>query len=78
MKIGETINNIIGCTLNPVNQQLSCGGSSGGEYRPRPLVLFTDLVTGEGALLALKGSCLGVGSDIGQCDELLQSRFPCH
>lgn len=24
------MNNIIGCTLNPVNQLLSCGGSSGG------------------------------------------------
>lgn len=31
VKIGETINNIIGRTLNPVNQLLSCGGSSGGK-----------------------------------------------
>jgi len=46
---GETVNNLIGRTLNPVNQNLSCGGSSGGE----------------GALLALKGSSLGVGTDIG-------------
>lgn len=29
-QLGETINNIIGTTLNPVNQLLSCGGSSGG------------------------------------------------
>ncbi|KAG8626036.1 hypothetical protein KVT40_006437 [Elsinoe batatas] len=46
---GETKNNIIGETLNPKNRNLSCGGSSGGE----------------GALLALRGSTLGVGTDIG-------------
>ncbi|KAF8432859.1 amidase signature domain-containing protein [Terfezia claveryi] len=46
---GETVNNLIGRTLNPVNQNLSCGGSSGGE----------------GALLALGGSSVGVGTDIG-------------
>lgn len=46
---GETVNNIIGQTLNPKNTNLSCGGSSGGE----------------GALLALRGSSLGLGTDIG-------------
>ncbi|KAK3372148.1 amidase signature domain-containing protein [Podospora didyma] len=46
---GETMNNILGQTLNPHNQNLSCGGSSGGE----------------GALQALRGSVLGVGTDIG-------------
>lgn len=46
---GETKNNIIGQTLNPINQNLSCGGSSGGE----------------GALMALGGSSVGVGTDIG-------------
>ncbi len=46
---GETKNNIIGQTLNPHNTHLSCGGSSGGE----------------GALQALRGSTLGVGTDIG-------------
>lgn len=46
---GETINNIFGRTLNPANRKLTSGGSSGGE----------------GALIALKGSPLGVGSDIG-------------
>ncbi|KAF4548199.1 Acetamidase-like protein 2 [Elsinoe fawcettii] len=46
---GETKNNIIGETLNPKNRNLSCGGSSGGE----------------GALLALRGSTLGIGTDIG-------------
>ncbi|KAI4270827.1 MAG: hypothetical protein LQ337_006438 [Flavoplaca oasis] len=48
-KLGETVNNIIGTTLNPVNQLLSCGGSSGGE----------------GALQALQGSSVGFGTDIG-------------
>ncbi|KAL9112148.1 MAG: hypothetical protein Q9227_003525 [Pyrenula ochraceoflavens] len=47
--IGYTKNNIIGETLNPNNQNLSCGGSSGGE----------------GALQALRGSTLGLGTDIG-------------
>ncbi|KAL6916189.1 hypothetical protein FSST1_007684 [Fusarium sambucinum] len=46
---GETKNNIIGQTLNPNNQNLSCGGSSGGEA----------------ALMALGGSSVGVGTDIG-------------
>ncbi|KAF2749743.1 general amidase [Sporormia fimetaria CBS 119925] len=46
---GETINNIIGQTLNPLNQRLSCGGSSGGEA----------------ALQALHGSSVGLGTDIG-------------
>lgn len=46
---GETKNNIIGETLNPHNRNLSCGGSSGGE----------------GVLQALRGSSLGVGTDIG-------------
>ncbi|KAK0643850.1 amidase signature domain-containing protein [Cercophora newfieldiana] len=45
----ETKNNIIGYTLNPQNRNLSCGGSSGGE----------------GALQALGGSVLGLGTDIG-------------
>jgi amidase len=52
--LGETINNLIGCTMNPVNQMLSCGGSSGGE----------------GALLALGGSSVGVGTDIGNSQLL--------
>lgn len=46
---GETVNNIIGYTLSPTNRLLSCGGSSGGE----------------GALIALKGSPCGFGTDIG-------------
>ncbi|KAH7931012.1 general amidase [Leucogyrophana mollusca] len=45
----ETFNNIFGRTTNPYNRLLTCGGSSGGE----------------GALVALKGSPLGIGSDIG-------------
>lgn len=46
---GETANNIIQYTWNPKNRLLSCGGSSGGE----------------GALIALKGSPGGFGTDIG-------------
>ncbi|KAL6714524.1 hypothetical protein ACLMJK_007949 [Lecanora helva] len=46
---GETNNNILGYTTNPKNRNLSCGGSSGGE----------------GALIALRGSPLGLGTDIG-------------
>ena len=48
----ETYNKIFGRTLNPSNRKLTCGGSSGGE----------------GALVAMKGSPLGVGSDIGGYD----------
>ena len=49
LMIGETQNNIIGYTYNPKNRNLSAGGSSGGE----------------GALIALRGSVLGFGTDIG-------------
>lgn len=46
---GETVNNIIDYTWNPTNRNLSSGGSSGGE----------------GALISLKGSPVGFGTDIG-------------
>ncbi|CAL1696974.1 unnamed protein product [Somion occarium] len=46
---GETYNHVFGRTTNPYNRYMTPGGSSGGE----------------GALLALKGSPLGVGTDIG-------------
>ena len=46
---GETVNNIIEYTWNPKNRNLTCGGSSGGE----------------GALIGLRGSPLGFGTDIG-------------
>lgn len=45
----ETSSNLYGVTVNPFNRVLSSGGSSGGE----------------GALLGLRGSCLGIGTDIG-------------
>lgn len=45
----ETSSNLYGTTINPFNSHLTCGGSSGGE----------------GALIGMRGSCLGVGSDIG-------------
>ncbi|GIZ42592.1 hypothetical protein CKM354_000585300 [Cercospora kikuchii] len=52
----ETNNNIIGYTKNAHNRLLSSGGSSGGEA----------------ALLALRGSILGIGSDVGA-----SIRLPC-
>jgi amidase len=46
---GDSDNNIFGRTMNPRNRALTAGGSTGGE----------------GALIALRGSLLGVGTDIG-------------
>lgn len=57
LMMGETINNVFGRTLNPYNLNLTPGGSSGGES----------------ALIALGGSPLGVGTDIGG-----SIRHPCH
>ncbi|GAB7353854.1 hypothetical protein MBLNU459_g4217t1 [Dothideomycetes sp. NU459] len=45
----ETHSNLFGRTTNPYNNTLTCGGSSGGEA----------------ALIAMRGSVLGIGSDIG-------------
>jgi amidase len=45
----ETDSNLYGVTVNPYNRNVSAGGSSGGE----------------GALISMRGSCLGIGSDIG-------------
>jgi amidase len=45
----ETSSNLYGETVNPFNRQLTAGGSSGGE----------------GALIGMRGSCLGIGTDIG-------------
>ncbi|KAL4967704.1 amidase [Aspergillus stella-maris] len=49
LMVCETINNIIGRTVNPRNKNWSCGGSSGGE----------------GAMVGFRGGVLGVGTDIG-------------
>ncbi|KAJ9137516.1 Fatty-acid amide hydrolase (Amidase) [Pleurostoma richardsiae] len=49
MMIAESVNNVFGRTVNPRNRHLTSGGSSGGES----------------ALIALRGSCLGLGTDIG-------------
>jgi amidase len=49
MSTMETANNVFGRTTNPFNHTLSVGGSSGGES----------------ALIASKGSILGVGTDVG-------------
>lgn len=45
----DSHNNVFGRTLNPLNTAVTAGGSSGGE----------------GALLAMRGSVLGVGTDVG-------------
>lgn len=45
----ETDSNLYGVTVNPYSRDTSSGGSSGGE----------------GALIGMRGSCLGIGSDIG-------------
>ncbi|KKY25176.1 putative fatty-acid amide [Phaeomoniella chlamydospora] len=45
----ETSSNLYGDTVNPFNRTLTSGGSSGGE----------------GSLIGLRGSCLGIGTDIG-------------
>ncbi|KAF2469789.1 amidase [Lindgomyces ingoldianus] len=45
----DTHNNVFGRTINPLNTLVTAGGSSGGE----------------GALLAMRGSILGVGTDVG-------------
>ncbi|KAL4947815.1 Acetamidase [Aspergillus filifer] len=49
LMVCETINNIIGRTVNPRNKNWSCGGSSGGE----------------GAMVGFRGGLIGVGTDIG-------------
>ncbi|KAJ6561163.1 general amidase [Mycena vulgaris] len=49
LMFGEAVNNVFGTTSNPFNRNLTCGGSSGGE----------------GALIGMKGSPLGIGSDLG-------------
>lgn len=49
LMIGDTFNHVFGRTVNPHQRDLIPGGSSGGE----------------GALIAMKGSIIGVGTDIG-------------
>lgn len=48
MMTADSDNNVFGRTLNPHNARLTAGGSSGGE----------------GALIAMRGSILGIGTDI--------------
>ncbi|KAG6016741.1 hypothetical protein E4U54_000501 [Claviceps lovelessii] len=73
MMTADSENNIFGRTLNPNNTKLTAGGSSGGE----------------GALVALRGSILGVGTDVAgsiripaQCNGIYafkptSNRVPC-
>lgn len=49
MMIAETVNNVFGRTVNPLNRKLISGGSSGGES----------------ALISFGASRIGVGTDIG-------------
>ncbi|KAH8901510.1 Acetamidase [Thozetella sp. PMI_491] len=49
LMVCETVNNIVGRTVNPRNKNWSCGGSSGGE----------------GAMVGMRGGIIGVGTDIG-------------
>lgn len=55
MMIAESVNNTFGRTVNPKNRNTTSGGSSGGES----------------ALIAFKGSPLGVGTDIGMLEPPL-------
>lgn len=45
----DSHNNVFGRTINPANAKLTAGGSSGGE----------------GALVAMRGSLIGIGTDVG-------------
>jgi amidase len=54
LMVCETVNNIIGRTVNPRNKNWSCGGSSGGE----------------GAIVGFRGGIIGVGTDIGKLPSL--------
>ncbi|KAF4817403.1 Acetamidase [Colletotrichum siamense] len=45
----DSVNNVFGRTMNPINRLCTAGGSSGGE----------------GVLVAMKGSMIGIGTDIG-------------
>jgi amidase len=48
MMTADSDNNVFGRTINPANTKITAGGSSGGE----------------GALIAMRGSILGVGTDV--------------
>ncbi|OLN97393.1 Acetamidase 1 [Colletotrichum chlorophyti] len=45
----DSVNNVFGRTMNPINRLCTAGGSSGGE----------------GVLVAMKGCMIGIGTDIG-------------
>lgn len=71
IQVGETVNNTIGTTWNPQNRTLSAGGACGGifvySWCGRMRMLTTS--TGKGALIALKGSPLGIGTELGKTDS---------
>ncbi|VUC36415.1 unnamed protein product [Clonostachys rosea] len=45
----DSVNNVFGRTMNPINRLCTAGGSSGGE----------------GVMVAMRGSLLGIGTDLG-------------
>lgn len=49
MMLNESVNDIFGKAMNPLNIERSAGGSSGGE----------------GGMVALGASVIGIGTDIG-------------
>ena len=60
LHVVDTVNNMVGWTSNPANRNVSSGGSSGGE----------------GALISMPGSHLGLGTDIdGSIRKRLVSKY---
>lgn len=55
----DSHNNVFGRTLNPAHHELTAGGSSGGE----------------GALIAMRGSILGIGTDVGGTAPMLEKPY---
>lgn len=49
LSIPDSVNNVFGRTMNPINRLCTAGGSSGGE----------------GVMVAMKGSLIGIGTDLG-------------
>jgi amidase len=70
LKLGETTNNIVGSTVNPYNSDFSAGGACGGtSVKAMDCNAALTRSTGEGALIALKGSPLGLATDMGKTNR---------
>ena len=59
LQSADSVNAVWGRVLNPTNRSRTAGGSTGGEA----------------ALLAMKGSPLGLGTDIGELGAFLVDFF---